>query len=154
MKKLLLAFSLIIAGVSIAKADVVAGYNGWNYTHLADSGSVFTGAGELGAIYLATGTTGGQWGIAFDSNAVNLVSGFAAFADSDRVTPALPFISTTTVVNAGGEDSNLAATPYKWDMVDNNGDGIQVRDGLYWLPSAGASGEALRTIVKWRRSRR
>ena len=149
MRKLFIASLLVFAFCKVAKADIVGGVNGWYYTHIGSSGSIFTGAGEVGAIFLSSGpSTTIEYGIGVDTQATTAFSASVLADATNRVTPALTFNSTTTLTN-----DIVGPMDRTWDATSGTGEGLQVRDGFYWFPTANASGEALRAIVKWRRSR-
>lgn len=156
VKTLVFASFLLVAVTSLAKADLTAGAAGWYFTHAGSSGSIFTGAGELGAIYLSSGTTNGiDWGVAIDSAGTTSLSSSITGQAAQRVTPSLVFQSSATAnitSVATGTASYGYPFPQMYNFTDGAGRGVRVQNGLYWFPSADASGEARRAIIKWRRS--
>ena len=148
---LLVGFGFMFLG-SNAKADseggLIGGSRGWNYTHAGSSGSIFTGAGEVGGIQLSSGTSLdslANYGVGIDTNATTNVTSVTSIA-AQRVTPALIFESTTTV-----GDATAIIQEKHWKINDGDGKGYRVQNGFYWFPTASASGEAHRAIIKWRR---
>ena len=152
MKKLILAsFLLLACGIAHADSDggLIGGGRGWYSTHIATSGSVFTGSGEIGGIYLSSGpSTSTQFAVGLDTNATNSLPTNYTPDATQRVTPALVFQSTTTYT---GNTGSVAGLSQGLDLTDGAGKGIRVTNGFYWFPSAIGSGEGLRAIIKWRR---
>jgi len=148
LKSLFIA-SLLIMSAGIAKADLISGQSGWNFTHFADSGSLTTEAVEIGAIYMSSGiSTQADYGILFSTNATSSVL-FGALPAAGRVSPALIFNSTTTLTG----DQLAPAMDRVWNAIGPDGNGIRLNNGAYWFASAGASGEARRAVIKWRRGK-
>ena len=156
--KLLFVVTLLLSGAGRVRADLIAGADAWKYTHIASSGSIFTGSGELGAVYMSSGAQGERiFAVLYDTGATISLNYSVALGTGNRVTPALLFQSSATYTrDTTGSD---AAFPSSFNTSHNyigeGGDGIRVERGLYYLPSVnGASGEARRVVIKWRRGRR
>ena len=159
-KKLLSFVALLLFGfVGIVTADLIRGAGGWTYTAIATSGSVVTGAGELGGVYLSSGiqTTVSGYTVVYDTDATTSLEFAVSNTAANRMTPALVFQSSATVTQANATPATQMF-PFEFrttlTLIDSDGNGVRFNRGLYYLPSTnGASGEANRAVIKWRRTK-
>lgn len=152
MNKIKVLFISLIVGVAfysmVPKSHAVygglitGGDNAVRYTHVASSGVVINFACRFIGIALSSGAPGTfNYAVLYDTAPGRANLDISNFGDARRVTPALPFISTTTLSSPGGQT---------YTVYQPNGPyGVRVSSGIYYFPTSSSSGEAYRAIVIW-----
>jgi len=152
MKKLLIAFALILGLVGISKAGGRDG-QGWNVTIVTGTAATIANGKNifLKKIVLSSGTLDSQGAFlqAYSSAPTTLTGAGAAlfptmlFISTKAITPPMVFLTTPTVLLSGSSLNNTWEAP--------NGSHIQIppSGGLHIRKSDAASGGAFQAAVYW-----
>lgn len=157
MKKLIVVLAFVLlAGLSmrripVLQADTQSVFDGWNYTEIITSATIFEGNGRVGRLYGSSDTTpGANYFVLLDTSADN-VSNAAwpiSYPEGLRRSPALQFVvPSTDTVNGVWNPT----TAQQYLMMDYGPYGVRIDSGAYVFKSAAASGQALRVGVLWRK---
>ena len=156
MKKLfsVLAVSLLVGLiVSPVKAELQSTFDGWQYTEIRTSGTVFVDGGRIGKVYASTDTTpGSNYFVICDTPGIHASN--AAWPTSypaDVVkSPPLFFVSLSS--GTGSINGLIPNNQGQMALLMDYGEyGLRISSAAYIFKTGAASGQALRVGVLWRK---